>query len=598
MTTEPATLDESDFDAPEGYRSAETKTTFLVIVSVASAVFFFAQFILPQVVSFYFMPGMMSMGGGGVFQMEIPEVHKAAVWNEQAWMPVTRIAAGPKPLTFLRAATLTGEWVKDSDLQIGFTPDFLFAEGDRLWCVAPGHVAIVEGRNSSTSYPTLKLNAPSNPYLQDGKLRIVDRDAAGTWRILEFGEGEWTVVGRMPLPASTTPLPLNAATVTAGVMRAAQTLRVVPHEGRIQAIFSDGSTHWFAESLPEEPLVNGTTDEAVSALTALQPETSPWVPCNLLIGTIPLRLDGRLAVVDSSGPPPNEKLTASWLVDGQRQPFGTLPNTLVEHHNMVADAAGRAYVLTDSFPPGNVRVTKLTPQGFETSETEQKQSLFSGPLGEFMRNYLMMIVVSTGIVALLQLLYVGLLQVAMRRCRTTQYGFAHRTVRLASIGRRALARTIDNVLCWLPILAIWAWLFYTPEVLNLERLMQQFNSNPFEVFKTVALLFLGMMTYGVSTIIVFGALEGIYGWSPGKYLCRLRVIRTTLEPIGVLRGLIRQFLLMIDGQFTYLVGCAMVAVLAKRQRLGDLAADSIVVDAASLTSDDSSHLVPRDKLLP
>ncbi|MDZ4683977.1 MAG: RDD family protein [Planctomycetaceae bacterium] len=580
MTTEPATLDDTDFDAPEGYKSAETKTPFLVVVSVASAIFFFAQFILPQLVSFYFMPGMMSIGGGGMFQMEIPEVHKAAVWKEQVWMPVTR-TAGPKPLTFLRAATLTGEWVEDSDLQIGFTPDFLLADGDRLWCVGPGHVAIVEGRNSSTSYPALKLNAPSNPYLQAGQLRIVDRDATGVWRVLEFGEGEWTVVGRVPLPAATTPLPPNAATVTAGVMRAAQRLHVIPHEGRIQAIFGDGTAHWLAESLPEEPMTEGTTDEAVSALTALTTPDNPWTPCQLLTEFVPLHLDGKLAVVETSGPPMGQKLTASWVMNGERQPFGTLPISLSEHHGVVTTADGRAFALADSFPPGSVQVWELTANGgFQAQSTAKGKSIFTGALGQFAKMYAIILPIPI----LLLLMYVPILHIAMQKCRTTNYAFAHRTVRLASIGRRAVARAIDTILYTLPMVGVMVWLYLT---FDLEQSIQQVSQNQVAMLKTIGIMVLGMLTYGVSTVVVFGALEGIYGWSPGKLICGLRVIRTTLEPIGVLRGLIRQFLLIIDGQFNYLVGGAMVAVLAKRQRLGDLAADSIVVDAASLREPES-----------
>jgi uncharacterized RDD family membrane protein YckC len=224
----------------------------------------------------------------------------------------------------------------------------------------------------------------------------------------------------------------------------------------------------------------------------------------------------------------------------------------------------------------------LTAQGFQGAASDRPQSLFAGPFGGFLRSYLLMIAVSTGVVGVLQLVYIIVLHVAMASSRTTRYGFAHRTVRLASLGRRALARAIDTAIGWIPLGMSAGWLFARPDVLNVERLLQQANANPLQVIQTIALVVLALLMYGVTAIVIFGSLEGLYGWSPGKLVCGLRVIRTTLQPIGVFRGLIRQFLLVIDSQFTYLVGCAMIAVLVKRQRLGDLAADSLVVEAASL----------------
>jgi uncharacterized RDD family membrane protein YckC len=127
---------------------------------------------------------------------------------------------------------------------------------------------------------------------------------------------------------------------------------------------------------------------------------------------------------------------------------------------------------------------------------------------------------------------------------------------------------------------LMVWLIAT---FDLEQTIQQLTSDPLSMLKTIGVIVLGLLTYGVVAIVAIGTLEGVWGWSPGKLLCGLRVIRTTLRPIGVLRGIVRQFLLVIDGQFNYLIGGVMVALLAKQQRLGDLAADSIVVEAASLT---------------
>jgi len=576
-------LDVADFDddphAPEGYKSATAKTPYLTVVSIASVAFFLGQFVLPQLVMLALMPGFA--GGGMMFQMNMPEVHKAAAWQDQIWVPVNQLGTGAAPRTVLQAANFDGKWVEDSEISLSFPPEHLLAAGERLWAVGNGNVAIIEGRNVTTSYPKLRLNEPSNPYLQDGRLRIVDRNATGDWQILEFEEGEWTPVGRLALPAGVVPLPTNAGVVIAGTMRTPQRLHILRDGDRVQAIFGDGPTQGFlAAGVPEEVVEEATSNGAVSALAAINPPADPWSPCPLISYDIPLYLGGRLAVVNPSGKTASQNLDASWL-NGHRQHFGTLSLPLSEHHGIVTDAEGRVFVLADSFPPGEVRVTELTADGFLSPDTAQKPSLFTGMTGQFARMYAVLLTIPYGLLAI----YVLVLHVAMRACRNPRYGFAHRTVRLASIGRRAMARTVDTLLMTLPMFALAGWFLATFDV---EQFVQQMQTNPQQMVIAILASVFGTLAYMLLLAIVFGTLEGVYGWSPGKLVCGLRVIRTTLEPIGVLRGLIRQFLLLADGFFNYLVGGAMVAVLTKQQRLGDLAADSIVIEAASLETERST----------
>lgn len=570
-------LDVADFDddphAPEGYKSATAKTPYLTVVSIASVAFFLGQFVLPQLVMLALMPGFA--GGEMMFQMNMPEVHKAAAWQDQIWVPVNQLGTGAAPRTVLQAANFDGKWVEDSEISLNFPPEHLLADGERLWAVGNGNVAIIEGRNVTTSYPKLRLNEPSNPYLQDGRLRIVDRDAQGNWRILEFDEGEWTAVAALVLPPLST---LSNTPAIARSMSGGERLHVLVHAAGTTAIFSDQVEHWIADSVPEEPLADPSVDEPVSALDALDAPASPWQAYELTSDVIPVRLEGRLAVVDSSGPPMGGKLDASWLEGGRLVPFGTLSLPLSEHHGIVTDAEGRVFVLADSFPPGEVRVTELTADGFLSPDTAQKPSLFTGMIGQFARMYAVLLTIPYGLLAI----YVLVLHVAMRACRNPRYGFAHRTVRLASIGRRAMARAVDTLLMTLPMIALAGWFLATFDV---EQFVQQMQTNPQQMVITILVSVFGTLAYMLLLAIVFGTLEGVYGWSPGKLVCGLRVIRTTLEPIGVLRGLIRQFLLLADGFFNYLVGGAMVAVLTKQQRLGDLAADSIVIEAASLETD-------------
>jgi uncharacterized RDD family membrane protein YckC len=574
-------LDDAAFDedpnAPDGYRSASAKTTCIAAVSVASVLFFFAQFVLPQFISMYFMPGLM--GGGGMFQLEMPEVHKAALWQDRIWVPATRIG-GPTPQTILKAATLDGKWDADSSLPISFVPDHLLADGDRLWCVSLGQVAFVEGGRVTTAYPKLRLNSPSNPFLQDGALHVIDCDPVGDWHVQAFRDGEWHRLGRLDLPRGVQPKPSNLPPNLANLQLGPQRLTVITNGPGFQALFTNGTAHWFAESLPMTS-IEDAADGPVSALSAIAPDV--WVQGDYIDDFSALLLGGRLAVVANTGGPMSKDLLAEWVQDGKRVLIDSLSLPLAEHHTVVAMSDDEAYVVADSFPPGEVRVIRLTAEGFESTERVKSGSLLAGQFAPFLQMYAFLFALPIVLLAM----YVPTLHIAMRACRTMRYGFAHRTVRLASVGWRAIARGIDTLIYMAPVAAALLWLYLT---FDLEQAIQQTTADPLSMAKSVGLFLLGFLTYGIVAIIVMGTLEGVCGWSPGKLLCGLRVVRTTLEPIGVLRGMIRQFLLVIDGQLNYLVGGVMVAVSVKQQRLGDLAADSIVIDADSLEEHETASV--------
>ncbi len=96
---------------------------------------------------------------------------------------------------------------------------------------------------------------------------------------------------------------------------------------------------------------------------------------------------------------------------------------------------------------------------------------------------------------------------------------------------------------------------------------------PFVIFGLFALAFLWMLL----TLVAFSYLEGRFGKTPGKWLLRIRVLGTDLRVCGFGRALVRNLLTFVDGFFNFLVGVLLVALTENWQRLGDLAARTIVV---------------------
>jgi uncharacterized RDD family membrane protein YckC len=77
------------------------------------------------------------------------------------------------------------------------------------------------------------------------------------------------------------------------------------------------------------------------------------------------------------------------------------------------------------------------------------------------------------------------------------------------------------------------------------------------------------------------ALESGEGQTVGKKLLKLRVVRADGRPAGMREIAVRTVLRVVDGVGGYIVGLiVMLGTGQRRQRLGDLAAGTIVVDAA------------------
>ena len=84
----------------------------------------------------------------------------------------------------------------------------------------------------------------------------------------------------------------------------------------------------------------------------------------------------------------------------------------------------------------------------------------------------------------------------------------------------------------------------------------------------------------VITVLYYVIQEGTFASTIGKHLLRLRVVGHSGEPISMRESLIRNFLRVIDWlPFLYLLAVASIAVSRKRQRIGDIAAGTIVTRA-------------------
>ena len=138
---------------------------------------------------------------------------------------------------------------------------------------------------------------------------------------------------------------------------------------------------------------------------------------------------------------------------------------------------------------------------------------------------------------------------------------------LANEGDRIIAVIIDTILIFAVSLVIFIpiWL--------LGRFFGFFGSFAFVIFGPITLL------SWLLWLLYFTYFESSTGQTLGKQLMNIRVVdEATLQHLDFARSLVRNILRIIDWlPFFYLIGFILIATNLKKQRIGDMAARSVVV---------------------
>ena len=129
---------------------------------------------------------------------------------------------------------------------------------------------------------------------------------------------------------------------------------------------------------------------------------------------------------------------------------------------------------------------------------------------------------------------------------------------LAGLGSRAIAGTVDLLLKALLLACVLVLLL---AVLGIDGALV-----------IVPAAALAMLLYDVAFEVLAG------GRTPGKRMSGLRVVRSSGRPVDVTASVIRNAMRLIDGlALSYLPTIVSILVTQRNQRLGDLAADTVVI---------------------
>jgi uncharacterized RDD family membrane protein YckC len=534
-------------ESDRGYLSAESKQRFTIVAGVLGAVFFLAQFLLPMAIMFLVM-----MPATFMRDMKSLDLDGAAVIGDHLWAVERTInlnrKSSAKPtttlaLTRVRLADLLedGPAISLEGVATDTAPELLVA-GERLWVFGSSAIAYYE-KGALKRLPDAKRPArASRAFVYQGRPAVITLGATPELAVLQDdADARWVM----------RPLALGQP---AGV----GSLRSV------QAVEASGSLYVFGQLCSDAP------DQC--SLSYRDLERPQWLPlldevCSCASWTA-VSLASRPAVF----------LSESEKEGGARLSVVTITATGPQRKSIDAIAGTRAWSRWRPLSSGSrfFLVSEGMPGALHVAEIEDgrvaRTSKRPGSFFPFGPNMMAFMMIPQLLPIVLSLLLAFLLTIQMRRHRVPDYEFGAERRAFASLWQRALAQLVDLIpfVVGFALPGIWMWrMFSDPESL--------FESGPTTFPLRMFALFLGAFLWMLVVFLAYSYLEGRFGKTPGKWLMGIRVVGTDLQPCGFGRAFLRNLLTLVDGFFSFLVGALLVALTENWQRLGDMAARTIVV---------------------
>jgi uncharacterized RDD family membrane protein YckC len=532
-------------ESPRGYLSEESKQRFTLVAGVLGAVFFVAQFVLPiAIVLFIMLPRIMRQ------ELVRADFTSATLFHGELWfVEIVHDLNFSEPAKRVTTARLKHARLTD----LSEAPDavpleqgdkaarwVLLPVGDRLWVIGVDTVSYYE-RGSLT-----RLRGPgrparsSRPFLHEGRPAFITLGRSPRLAVLqvEGTEADWRSEA----------FPLDPPPERDSV----RDLEVV-QVGERQYLVA-----WACSEEPEGCSLYSreTGQSAWQPLVADAGCCSSWN--SVVAGQGPA-----VVVVEQRNEGPARLFLVTATRGGQRQELGDLQGHLGWGNWRAFSSGASLYVLSEGMP-GSRKLMEVE-DGKIVRTVSKKGSFPFGP------NMMALMWLPQGLTVLLSLALALVLTVQMRRHRVQHY-VAHGVRRtFASLWQRAWAQVVDALVlgAGFVVPSAWMWRMFSDP----ETMIESGPRFPLVLFGLFAAGFLWLLL----VLVVFSYLEGRFGKTPGKWLLRIRVLGTDLAPCGFWRALVRNLLTFVDGFFNFLVGVLLVALTENWQRLGDLAARTLVV---------------------
>lgn len=481
----------------------------------------------------------------------------------------------------LRAVNLITGVAREIPLPSTVVLHGMASDRDRLWVVGATEVLEFDGTKFTTIRPNRKISSPFvTPFVFEGHLATIDSDSLGFNRLYVLLDGQWQEHGRIALPGAgrnwvldeatgnTVLAPRDSSLPTGGAAVRCR-IQVVEHRGEYHLFQFDAGKPSLSYRAGFEFIKLPGIDEPISALLTENQiaEATGWVLLEIDFSpgfsSVVNTDDGLLLCNENM----IWKLPLTDLPSRQPLPERYLPIELAENEylRMVPTATKENYVLACPILD-DIRVLKL-----KNGQLQTLPYAIAG-LGRPIQSWMLMILWRTLIVWFAGTLV--LILAAVRMKKESDYSFGHETVRLASVVRRSLARSVDLVLLFGPLVVHALWLLWNT---SFERLVNGLEDQSGLSPLIPATLWLA----GAWLALVIS--NWVCGATPGKWLFGLRVVRTSLRRCGIFASLARELLFWIDTSqlLSAIPGIVCMMGTQNRQRIGDLIAGTLVIDTRS-----------------
>ena len=453
--------------------------------------------------------------------------------------------------------------------------------GNQLWLVGDKDsyqiVDSVAQRKAISRSPQMVMD--SQRFLLNGSLAEITNNPNGTgFTVTSLSSNSWKPTHDVVFPDRRSLFGKTQIAFSSVI-----SIECVTQGDRLHCFARTSDRLLYREGLPLKPI--GSTDRAKADQTpsSLEPananvELSRWSlvsespAVGTMVATCGLLIDGRPAALIVDEVSKGATVGRVYRFDGQQWslfetvhfPFGG-----VRFRTACSDDGERSYILM-STATGSVYVFSASSAGVKQALVDPEK-----PLDGF--KHLARLLTFPFFALVLAAIQATITVVAMTASTHSDYGYGVENVQLASVFKRGTARAIDLALIIASACIFGRMLTYEFDWSSLAEALTLQVRHP--TISQAMHLSIAVFLWLCVTLLIFVYIQGKWGITPGKWCCGLRVVQTTLKPCGFIRSLAREVTLAFESCYLLCWAPAIVAMALtdRRQRLGDWAADTIVI---------------------
>ncbi len=519
-------------DIPKGYLSEADKRKFTITAGVLGALFFFGQMILPFFAMLIFMPLFFS----SMFKMKYADMKRAVFWKNHIWY----IEETGTPESYHRGLKylMKIDPLKDRKASkadsLSFENPWLLPKNDTLWIISSESVGYYWEGKTTQIIENKRLGNISKPFVYNGNITVLETQPSGFF-LRSYKKGSWmkpTQIHLMSFETDSTFL---------------EDLQFISTDKKVFLFIKFKDVIFFSEGVPLEKQV---IYESWTPIT----NAERWTVISH--GDNPI-----LFVTYSKGY--KDKLFALRKINGEWKSFMSheISFPMFNTGFLSFSDDDKFFMLNYSYN-GQLQISILTEEKIEAI-------IKRGRNFPFPSSFMLIMIIPYSGQLLLPLILALILSVQMKKHRISKYESREKQAVFAPLSLRVFSQIVDVFILSIPFI-IW-FIFFIAGFVKLNFFESVFFS--FAMFGTIILGFI----WWILGIVIYSYTEGKWGITPGKYFFKIRVIGSDLKPCGFGRAIIRNLLKSVDGFFNFMVGIMLIALTTNWQRVGDLAARTIVI---------------------